>query len=352
MKKANRVARWWRSLSSRTRAPLAIDLGSHTTKVMSNGRLVWNQPTCLAWEPVSRAVVKIGAPAAALVGKAPPSIEVLFPIQQGVIVNQVAATAYLQSLLQVLERRSTGWDLLFSAPSGWAISHSLTPVQRQLAVTLAHQAGETRAHVQTSLQCIVTALTKPKIPTTRIVLEIGDQLTHFGVSVAGELIVQSMIPWGGRVLTEHVRRLVQEQHHLQLSWQTAEALKSQLGVVIVKPEQLPAERKTVVRGKDIHSQSLESTTVSNTMLATGFEPLITELLHELKQVWHQIPAELGTTVLETGIYLTGGGALLTGLKDRLEVELQCPVILSEQPQLDVIQGLAQSLSEKEGSSLS
>jgi rod shape-determining protein MreB len=317
-----------------------------------NGRLVWNQPTCFAWEPVSRTVVKIGAPAAALVGKAPPSIEILFPIQQGVITNQVAATAYLQSLLRVLERRSSGWDMLFSAPSGWAVSHSLTPVQRQLVTNLAHQAGEPRATLVSSLQCIVTALTQPKVPTTRIMLEIGDQLTHFGVTVAGELIVRSVIPWGGRLLTEHVRRLVQEHHHLQLSWQTAESLKCQLGAVTVRPEQLPTERKTVVRGKDTFSQALESTTISNTMLATGFEPLITELLHELKQIWQHIPAELGSTVLETGVYLTGGGAQLTGLKDRLELELQCPVILSEQPQLDVVQGLAQVLSEKENLSTS
>lgn len=344
MRSANRVSQWWRRLTSRSSQTFIVDVGSAVTKVAVVGRSavprLWSEATCLAWHPATGAVASFGDRALKLLGRTPDRLAVVFPIKKGVVKDQAATVEYLKTLKQILSPPTFSGALLKPKVIG-VVPSNLSTIEQQLFVATFEQAGWAVDQLVPALVALNKVL-QHRYPQqhVRVVITIGDQLTQLGIFSQDVPLLLKTFLIGGRTYTSQVLHTIKSEYGYEVGWQTAEQLKQQLGECSSATEAVAGkahkEKKMVVRGKSLTDYTVNSVTISNRSFGDGFATITAELLGEIKDALQEVPADVLTTGLESGIHLSGGGSLLLGLSDRVGAELGCEVIHSRHPELDTV----------------
>jgi rod shape-determining protein MreB and related proteins len=344
--------RWQNRLPQFSDNRLYLDPGSSYTRVYLGKKLVINEPTCLAIHRPTQSVVAVGAKAAALLGKSAKKISVSFPIQAGAIADTQDFSLFLNTILERVFPDFSLRHYLLGIPSSWALPGELSPVKRGLfdqSIRSVNMAGYVPHKQVAAAAASLNERTKESASEESFFLvSVGGQKTECAVFSAGELVHIRTFIWGGVKLTETIQRLVRAEHSCALGWHAAEQAKKQMGVL-----QLPSlplakrkERKASLRGKDLITQASKTIIVSSGLFQEEWQRGASELLDLIQQFLSEVPTDLVTSSLERGLYLTGGSSYLEGWSDFLGEQLQCPVHLSPQPELDVVRGLVK-LSEQE-----
>lgn len=326
-----------------TASPLYIDLGSSVLRLRTADSQVLEVPTCIALHEQTRDVVALGHKALSLVGKAPRTLQVVFPVQYGRVAHPLGLKLLLSALLKQLQQPVAISQLLLGREGSIAVCEGLSPVERDQLKTALQEAGLGRCTLVSQAQLVARSLVKkPSLTESYFFMDIGGQTTQLSLFSAGELLMSQTVRWGGVQFTEAVQELVRAEHACAIGWHEAEKLKLAIGLIDQPADAKPAKsaqlRKSTVRGKDVVTQLSKTVVVSSTLLSSRFEQLVNELLDTLESFFFSAPSEVTTSALEQGLFLTGGGAQLEGLAVALSHHLHCAVHLSANPTHDVIRG--------------
>lgn len=337
------------------RRDTAIDLGTSTTTVFLPGRgVVLEEPSLVALTTDDGRPVAVGSEARRMLGRTPASIEVVRPVQHGVIADLDVCSRMLRfMLLQVHPRRWSRPKTLVVVPSG------LSPVEQRAVQEAAEEAGARRpvqlveAHVAAALGVGLP------IHDARgsMVVVIGGGRTEVAVLSLGGIVARKSLHLGGMDFDEAIIDWVKKEHGLALGERTAEELKIQVGSA--GPARPPAGRSegarvtgdggpgdfdAEIRGRDLVTGLPRTIMTSTAEVREALEGPVVTVVDAVKEVVDATPPELAADIMEHGVALTGGGALLRGLDQRLADETGLPIMINGNPLHAVARGAAHCLA--------
>ena len=321
------------------RPQLAVDLGTANTVVYRRGHgIVLFEPSIVAIDERSGSVYAVGAEASRMIGRTPAHISATRPLRDGVI----ADFEMTEQMLRHFIRRAAGGkrlraDVMVCVPSG------ITQVERNAVTRAARAAGATQAFlIDEPMAAAIGAGLPVAEPRGALVVDIGGGTTETAVTALGSLAVVHSIKVGGYQMDDAIVRSIQQQERLLIGQEQAEALKIEIGSAsAVTSDASRAE----VAGRDLGTGLLRRASITSAGIGSALEHPLTQIVAAVKELLDRTPAELSADLLEQGITMVGGGALLRGLDTLLAGQTGLPVRVADEPLLTVALGAGQALEE-------
>lgn len=317
---------------------IGIDLGTANILVAVRGRgVVLQEPAVVALAHRDNAVVAVGEDARGMIGRNPESISVIRPMREGVIADYVVVEAMLRYFIgKVVGRFSfIRPEVMISVPAG------VTPVEQRAVRDAAEQAGARRpAHlIPEPLAAAIGAGLPVSTPRGNLIVDVGGGRTEAAVISMYGMVVWDSVRIAGDRFDEAIASYIKRRHNLIIGERTAEDLKIAVGSALPIEDTL----RTQVRGRDQVSQLPRTITVTSSEVATALQEPLTAVVQVIKSVLEQTPPELAADVIDRGIVLTGGGALLRNIEKLLTEETGVPCHVADDPLRCVAQGASLSL---------
>ncbi len=323
-------------MSSLMGRDLAVDLGTANTLVYERGRgIVLNEPSVVAINVRTGRPVAVGLEAKRMLGRTPAHIQAIRPLKDGVIADFEVCEQMLRYFIhRVHQRRFAKPRMIICIPSG------ITGVEKRAVEDAASFAGAGQVHtIEEPMAAAIGAGLPVHEPTGNMVVDIGGGTTEVAVISLGGIVTSQSIRIGGDELDEAIIAYARKEYDLALGERTAEEVKIALGSAWILEEELRAE----IRGRDLRT-GLPKTVITTTQDIRGaIEEPVTAICDAVKFTLDKTPPELAADIMEKGIYLTGGGAMLGGLEHRLSTETGMPVFVARNPLFAVAIGTGQCL---------
>jgi len=316
---------------------LGVDLGTANTVIVARGRgVVLTQPSFVAVDTQDQTYIAMGAEAKEMLGRVPPTIEVIRPMRGGVISDFDATQAMLRDFLQRVHRRKrlVKPRVIVCVPSG------VTSVEQRAVEEAVIEVGARKAVIVAEPLAAAVGAGLP-VEGTRgcMVVDVGGGTTEVAVFVRGAIVVGRSTRVGGDDLDLAVQAHLRKHHGLQVGERTAERIKCVLGSAARRPEPMVGE----VVGRDVVDGRPRRAAVSDEDLREGMSEPVHAIVDGVRAVFELMPPELTRDVLATGIVLTGGTALLAGLAERIGEETGVEVRVDAEPLSCVARGAGELL---------
>ena len=303
---------------------LAIDLGTANTLVYERGRgIVLNEPSVVAVDIRTNTPVAVGLEAKRMLGRTPSHIQAIRPLKDGVIANFDVCEKMLRYFIhRVHQRRFAKPRMVICIPFG------VTGVEKRAVEDAALYAGAGKVHcIEEPMAAAIGAGLPVHEPTGNMVVDIGGGTTEVAVISLGGIVTSQSVRIGGDELDEAIIAFARKFHDLALGERTAEEVKIALGSACLLNEELMAE----VRGRDLRSGLPKTIIMTTEEIREAIEEPVAAICDAVKVTLDKTPPELAADIMEKGIFLTGGGALLRGLEQRLTSETGMPVYVAKNP---------------------
>ncbi|MGQ9731053.1 MAG: rod shape-determining protein [Candidatus Zipacnadales bacterium] len=317
---------------------LAIDLGTATIIVFARGRgIVLREPSVVAVDMRTRKVLAVGEEARLMLGRTPGNIVAKRPLRDGVIADY----SITRDMLAYLIQRACGRrGRLFRPTVVVCIPSGATDVEKRAALDAARAAGARRAiPIEEPMAAAIGAGLPIDLPGGNMVVDIGGGTTDIAVISLGGIVISDSLRVGGNKLDEAIMRHVRRTYNLDVGEPTAETIKIEIGSAVP----MDAEQEMEVKGRDVVSGLPKVVKVSSVEVREAMQEGIAQIVVAVKQILEQTPPELAADIIERGITLTGGGALLVGLDLLLERETGIPVSVANDPLTSVAVGTGKVL---------
>jgi rod shape-determining protein MreB len=321
---------------------MGIDLGTANTLVHIKGKgIIVREPSVVAIQEDTKQVLAVGQEAKLMIGRTPGNIIAIRPLRDGVI----ADFDITQSMLRYFIRRAYPKNSLFFAPRVVVgVPSGVTEVERRSVEEAALQAGAKEAYlIEEPMAAAIGAGLPVEEPTGSMVVDIGGGTTEIAIISLGGIVTSKSIRIGGDELDESIVQYIKKEYSLMIGERTAEQIKLGIGSAYPKIK----EEKMSIRGRDLVSglpKTLEIT--SSEILEALYEP-ISSIIEAIKATLEKTPPELASDIMEFGIMLTGGGALLDGFDKLVRKETGMPVRTAEEPLDCVASGTGKAVEEIE-----
>ncbi|QWC85886.1 rod shape-determining protein [Nocardioidaceae bacterium] len=320
---------------------MAVDLGTANTLVYVRGKgVMLDEPSVVAMREDTGEVVAVGHEAKRMIGRTPDAITAIRPLKDGVIADFDAAEQMLRHFIhQVHRRRSLGKPrLVVCVPS------SITTVEHRAVKEAGYQAGARRVFlVEEPMAAAIGANLPVHQATGNMVCDIGGGTTEVAVISLGGVVTSMSVRYAGDKLDQSLIAWMKKEHGLLLGDRTAEEVKMTLGSAFPLREEPEAE----VRGRDLVSGLPKTVIVSSAEVRRALEEPLHAIIDAVRATLDQTPPELAGDIMDRGIVLTGGGALLRGLDERLRHETGMPVHVADDPLSSVALGVGKCVEEFE-----
>ncbi|EAH4786625.1 MreB/Mrl family cell shape determining protein [Campylobacter coli] len=322
---------------------MGIDLGTANTLVLVKDKgIVINEPSVVAVERErygSRAkILAVGKEAKDMVGKTPGNIEAIRPMKDGVIADFDMTEKMIRYFIEKTHRRKSFLRprIIISVPYG------LTQVERKAVRESALSAGAREVFlIEEPMAAAIGANLPIQEPKGNLVVDIGGGTTEIGVISLGGLVISKSIRTAGDKLDTSIVNYVKEKYNLIIGERTGEKIKIAIGSAI----QLPKELSMVVKGRDQVSGLLSRIELTSEDVREAMREYLKEIADALKMVLEMMPPDLASDIVENGVVLTGGGALIRGLDKYLSEIVRLPVYIADEPLLAVAKGTGKALEE-------
>ena len=323
-------------LSSSFRRGLTVDLGTANTLVYLQGHgVVLDEPSVVAIDVRDGRPLAVGLEAKQMIGRAPPHILVVRPLRDGVIANfEICEKMLAYFIRRVHPGRLSKPDMVICVPSG------VTGVEKRAVMDAAEAAGARQAWIiEEPMAAAIGAGLPVHEPTGNMVVDIGGGTTEVAVISMGGIVTSQSVRVAGDELDEAIIQYIKKEYSLALGERTAEEIKIALGSAWPLQDEVSAE----IGGRDLIT-GLPKTIVTNTEeIQEAIEEPVAAIVGAVKVTLDKTPPELAADIMEQGIVLTGGGALLHGLDARLAAETGMPVVIAANPLQCVVFGAGQCL---------
>ncbi|EHM4176045.1 rod shape-determining protein [Campylobacter jejuni] len=322
---------------------MGIDLGTANTLVLVKDKgIVINEPSVVAVERErygSKAkILAVGKEAKDMVGKTPGNIEAIRPMKDGVIADFDMTEKMIRYFIEKTHRRKSFLRprIIISVPYG------LTQVERKAVRESALSAGAREVFlIEEPVAAAIGASLPIQEPKGNLVVDIGGGTTEIGVISLGGLVISKSIRTAGDKLDMSIVNYVKEKYNLIIGERTGEEIKITIGSAI----QLPKELSMVVKGRDQVSGLLSRIELTSEDVREAMREYLKEIADALKMVLEMMPPDLASDIVENGVVLTGGGALIRGLDKYLSEIVRLPVYIADEPLLAVAKGTGKALEE-------
>lgn len=322
---------------------MGIDLGTANTLVLVKDKgIVINEPSVVAVERErygSKAkILAVGKEAKDMVGKTPGNIEAIRPMKDGVIADFDMTEKMIRYFIEKTHRRKSFLRprIIISVPYG------LTQVERKAVRESALSAGAREVFlIEEPMAAAIGASLPIQEPKGNLVVDIGGGTTEIGVISLGGLVISKSIRTAGDKLDMSIVNYVKEKYNLIIGERTGEEIKITIGSAI----QLPKELSMVVKGRDQVSGLLSRIELTSEDVREAMREYLKEIADALKVVLEMMPPDLASDIVENGVVLTGGGALIRGFDKYLSEIVRLPVYIADEPLLAVAKGTGKALEE-------
>jgi len=321
---------------------VGIDLGTANTVIYVSGKgIAFNEPSTLAVRKRQNVgnldIIAVGQEARSMVGKTPVGVFTLDPIQDGVIANFEMTEALIRHFLC----KVTGNNKLFSHPRVViSVPAEVTEVERRSVVDATLGAGAKEAYVVEEPIAAALGVGLPiQEPRGSMILDIGGGTSEVAVLSMGGIVISNSIRAAGKEMDEAILGMLRQNHALLVGEATAEEVKILLGSAI----SLVEEKEMLVKGRDLANGLPKADKVSSVEVREAINPILLKIEDMVKVAMEKTPPELSKDIVDQGVVLTGGIALLKGLDERLSRTLNAPVIVAEEPLLSVARGVGKIL---------
>lgn len=323
---------------------IGIDLGTANTLLYVRGQgIVLNEPSVVAVRQGRKGTsLAVGTEAKATLGRAPGSITAIRPLQDGVISDFDAAEDLIRYFIRkAAPRRTTRIRLVVCVPSG------ITPVERRAIVQAARQAGARTVHViEEPMAAAIGAGLPVSEPRGSMVVDIGGGTTEVAVLSLGGIVTARSLRVGGHRLDHAVSEYVRKEHGLLIGERTAEDVKIAIGSAWPVPEDPELEQRTyAVRGREKIAGLPRMLELTAPEVRQALNEQVEAMIRALHETLEECPPELAGDLMEYGIVLTGGGALLPGLDLRMASATGIPVFVAEDPLDSVAMGCGKCVED-------
>jgi len=322
---------------------MAVDLGTANTLVSVRGRgIVLSEPSVVAIDRDTGRVLAVGMEAKRMLGRTPASVSAIRPLRDGVISDFNVTEAMLRYFINRVRGKSAFWQpkprVVVCMPSG------ANEVEKRAIFEATMTAGARQAFlIEEPMAAAIGAGLPVQDPTGSMVVDIGGGTTEVAVVALGGIVASKSIRVAGDEFDEAIVAYVKRVHNLSIGERTAEEIKLEIGSAWDLMEEVDVE----IRGRDLAEGLPRTITMESEEVREAIEEPIVAIVNAVKQTLEETPPELASDIMEYGIVLTGGGALLRGLDQRLRHETGVPVHVSESALTNVVEGSAMALEEIE-----
>jgi rod shape-determining protein MreB and related proteins len=320
---------------------MAIDLGTANTLVYVRGRgIVLNEPSVVAINTKTGAILAVGTEAKRMIGRTPAHIVAVRPLRDGVIADFDVTEKMLRYFIQKVHRRR--WlakpRVVLCVPSG------ITGVEQRAVEEATIAAGARNAYIiEEPMAAAIGAGLPIHEPTGNMVVDIGGGTTEVAVISLGGIVTSMSIRIGGDELDEGIIQFIKKEYSMLLGERTSEEMKMAIGSAFPVSDEPHAE----IRGRDLVTGLPKTIIVAAEEIRRAIEEPVNQIVDAVKNTLDRTPPELAADIMDGGIVLTGGGALLKGLDERLKHETGMPVHITDSPLTCVAVGSGRCLEEFE-----
>ena len=315
---------------------IAVDLGTANTLVYVRGRgIVLSEPSVVAIDQRTGEVHAVGVEAKRMLGRTPGTISAIRPLKDGVIADFDVTEQMLRHFIQkVHQHRFAHPRVVVCVPSG------VTGVEKRAVEEACLSAGARQAYlIEEPMAAAIGAGLPVHEPAGNMIVDIGGGTTEVAVISLGGIVASESIRVAGDELDEAIINYVKKEYALALGERTAEEIKIALGSAFPLQEELYAE----VRGRDLVTGLPKTIVVSTQEIREAIEEPVAAIVDTVKVTLDKTPPELAADIMTRGIVVTGGGAMLHGLSERLSSETGMPLVIAGNPLYSVVQGSGQCL---------
>ncbi len=319
---------------------MAVDLGTANTLVYVRGRgIMLSEPSVVAIDSRTGEVHAVGIEAKRMLGRTPGTIQAIRPLKDGVIADFDVTEEMLRHFIQkVHQSRWVHPRVVVCVPSG------VTGVEKRAVEEACLNAGARTAYlIEEPMAAAIGAGLPVGEPTGSMIVDIGGGTSEVAVISLGGIVVSQSIRVGGDEMDEAIINYAKREYKLLIGQQTAEELKLEIGSACPMEEELQAE----IRGRDMVSGLPKTVVLTSEEIRQALEEPLNQIVEAVKETLDRTPPELASDIMDRGIMLAGGGALLQRLDERLREETQMPAHLAESPLTCVAVGSGRSLEEFE-----
>jgi rod shape-determining protein MreB len=320
---------------------LAIDLGTANTLVYARGEgILLNEPTIVALRTADGSVIATGHEAKLMLGRTPGSVAAIRPIKDGVIADLEVAHKMLHAFIARAHGRQATWlrpRIVIGVPSG------ITQVEQRAVRDTAMQAGAREVYlVQEPTAAAIGAGLPIDEPGGNMILTIGGGTTEVAVLSLSGVVYCESLRTAGDELDEAIIAYIKKHHSLMIGERQAETIKIELGSACDLGD---GSRKMVVKGRDLVGGIPKTITVTSEEIREAIRESVMSIAETVHSALERTPPELAADIVDKGIVVTGGGALLRGLDELLRRETNLPVTVADDPLTCAARGAGRLLDD-------
>lgn len=319
----------------------AIDLGTANTLIYIKGRgIVLNEPSIVALHRSTRKVIAIGHEAQQMHERTHREIETIRPLKDGVIADFEVAEQLIRGLIRKVQN---SWitsirRMVICVPSG------ITEVEKRAVRDSAEHSGARQVYlIDEPMAAAIGIGLNVQEPVGNMIVDVGGGTTEIAVIALSGIVIDESIRTGGDELDSAIVQYFKRNHNLLIGQRTAERIKCEVGSAV----ELDPELEVSVKGRDLVSGIPKIRTISSEDVREALRESVSQIAAAVIRCLERTPPELGSDILERGIMLTGGGALLKGLDTLIRNRVDLPVYVAEDPLTAVVRGTGTVLEDLE-----
>ncbi|MCD6234667.1 MAG: rod shape-determining protein [Candidatus Neomarinimicrobiota bacterium] len=318
---------------------IAIDLGTANTLIYVRGEgIVVNEPSIVARSTINNKIIAVGDDAKEMMGRTHPNIEVVRPMKDGVIANFEMTDAMLQGFIKKINiSRFARPRIVICVPSG------ITEVEKRAVKESGERANARVIYlIEEPVAAAVGIGIDISKPVGNMIVDIGGGTTEIAIIALNGVVTKESLRIAGDEMNEAIIQYFRKEHNLLIGERMAEQIKLNIGSAT------KVEDKTMsVKGRNFVVGIPRTIDVSSEQIRECLRETVDVMISGIKRTLENTPPELSSDILDRGIILTGGGALLKGLDERIRLETELPVHVAEEPLLSVAMGTGKVLEDVE-----
>jgi rod shape-determining protein MreB len=320
---------------------IAIDLGTANTLIYVKGKgVVLNEPSIVAFDKNSKRIIALGNKAKEMQGREHKEIRVTRPMRDGVIADFEIAEGMIRAFIKKVHA-----GVLSSRRVVMAVPSGVTEVEKRAVRDSAEHAGAKEVHlIAEPMSAAIGIGIDVDAPVGNMIIDIGGGTTEIAVIALSGIVNEESIRIAGDEMNYTIMQFFKRNHNILIGERTAEAIKCEVGSAVPLKEELTIQ----VKGRDLVGGIPKTTEVSSVEIRESLNESIVQIIEAVRQSLERTPPELSADILDRGVMLTGGGALLKGLDDRIRMETNLPVHVAEDPLTAVVMGAGKVIDDLNG----
>jgi len=315
---------------------VAMDLGTANTLIFVKGKgIVLNEPSIVAFDRNTKKIIAIGNEAKVMQGREHKEIRVSRPMRDGVIADFEIAEGMIRAFLKKASKGTFSTRrIVVAIPSG------VTEVEKRAVRDSAEHAGAKEVHLLYEPMAAAIGIgIDVEAAEGNMIIDIGGGTTEIAIISLAGIVNQESIRIAGDEMNNAIMQFFKKNYNLLVGERTAEMIKCQVGSAMPLKDEITIQ----IKGRDLIGGIPKTTEVSSVEIRDALNENVIQIVEAVKRTLERTPPELSADILDRGIMLTGGGALLKGLDERLKMETKLPVHVAEDPLTAVVRGTGKSI---------